>query len=178
MNEQDDEIFNKARLVNCGYFMQVILGDYIGTITRTMADGSDWCLDPLQTIRTAKHDLVPRGEGNVVSVEFALLYHWHATTSKTDEDWLANDVFARIYPGKAPDTVRGSMSPGGLRLTSHHQVTPREFGLGLRAWMSKFPKDPGEWEFGRSVQSFSRCPISAETLLQPQASTQRPLQRR
>jgi hypothetical protein len=23
---QDDEIFNRARLVNCGYFMQIILG--------------------------------------------------------------------------------------------------------------------------------------------------------
>ncbi|KAH7106072.1 heme peroxidase [Auriculariales sp. MPI-PUGE-AT-0066] len=131
MNEQDDEIFNKARLVNCGYFMQVILGDYIGTITRTMADGSDWCLDPLQTIRTAKHDLVPRGEGNVVSVEFNLLYRWHATLSKEDEEWLTNDVFGRIYPGKAPDTI-----------------TPMEFGRNLRGMMSKFSKDPSEWEWG------------------------------
>ncbi len=24
--EQDEEIFNRARLVNCGYFMQIILG--------------------------------------------------------------------------------------------------------------------------------------------------------
>ncbi|KZV98733.1 heme peroxidase [Exidia glandulosa HHB12029] len=131
MEEQDDEIFNKARLVNCGYFMQVILGDYLSSILGTVREGSDWCLDPLQTIRTSSHELVPRGEGNVISVEFNLLYRWHATLSKQDEEWLTNDVFGHIFPGKSPDAL-----------------TPRDFGMAVRSWMSKFSKDPGEWEFG------------------------------
>ncbi|TDL18557.1 hypothetical protein BD410DRAFT_880000 [Rickenella mellea] len=31
-NAQDDELFARAWLVNCGFFMQVILGDYVGAI--------------------------------------------------------------------------------------------------------------------------------------------------
>lgn len=45
---QDDEIFHRARLVNCGFFMQVILGDYVGAILGLVRDGSTWRLDPLQ----------------------------------------------------------------------------------------------------------------------------------
>lgn len=45
--KQDDEIFERTRLVNCGFFMQVILGDYVGAILGLVRDGSDWRLDPL-----------------------------------------------------------------------------------------------------------------------------------
>lgn len=44
---QDDEIFHRARLVNCGYFMHIILGDYVGAILGLVRDESDWRLDPL-----------------------------------------------------------------------------------------------------------------------------------
>ena len=45
--KQDDEIFERTRLVNCGFFMQVILGDYVGAILGLVRDGLDWRLDPL-----------------------------------------------------------------------------------------------------------------------------------
>ena len=44
---QDDEIFAKTRLINCGWFMQVILGDYVGAILGLVRDGLSWRLDPL-----------------------------------------------------------------------------------------------------------------------------------
>lgn len=44
---QDDDIFNRARLVNCGHFMNIIISDYIGAILGLTKDGSDWALDPL-----------------------------------------------------------------------------------------------------------------------------------
>ncbi|KAJ3831195.1 hypothetical protein F5878DRAFT_517165, partial [Lentinula raphanica] len=44
---QDDEIFHRSRLVNCGFFMKVILGDYVGAILGLARDGSNWRLDPL-----------------------------------------------------------------------------------------------------------------------------------
>lgn len=53
--KQDDEVFNKARLVNCGYFMQVILGDYLGAILGTVREGIDWCLNPLEACRSCAH---------------------------------------------------------------------------------------------------------------------------
>jgi linoleate 10R-lipoxygenase len=44
---QDEEIFQRARLVNTGYFMQIILRDYVGSILGLTRDGSAWRLDPL-----------------------------------------------------------------------------------------------------------------------------------
>lgn len=45
---QDDEIFNRARLVNTAFFMQVILRDYVGVILGLVRDGSTWRLNPLE----------------------------------------------------------------------------------------------------------------------------------
>ncbi len=44
---QDEEIFQRARLVNTGFFIQVILRDYVGAILGLARDGSSWRLDPL-----------------------------------------------------------------------------------------------------------------------------------
>ena len=52
---QDEEIFQRARLVNTGYFIQVILRDYVGAILGLVRDGSPWRLDPLMVNR--KDDL-------------------------------------------------------------------------------------------------------------------------
>ncbi|KAJ7915743.1 heme peroxidase [Mycena leptocephala] len=93
---QDDEIFHRARLVNCCYFMQIILGDYVGAILGLGRDGYIWRLDPLSQSREPTHDLTARGEGNVVSVEFNLLYRWHATLSEKDTEWTEN-LFKELF---------------------------------------------------------------------------------
>ncbi|KAI5117214.1 hypothetical protein M0805_003501 [Coniferiporia weirii] len=84
---QDDELYNRARLVNCGWFMRVILGDYVGAILGLVRDGLDWRLDPLAESRELDHSVSPRGDGNVVSLEFNLLYRWHSALSKPDTAW-------------------------------------------------------------------------------------------
>ncbi|KAJ7768506.1 heme peroxidase [Mycena metata] len=99
---QDDEIFNRARLVNCGYFMQIILGDYVGAILGLVRDGYSWRLDPLSASREPTHELTPRGEGNVVSIEFNLLYRWHATLSEKDTEWTEN-LFTELFDGSPVD---------------------------------------------------------------------------
>ena len=45
---QDDEIFARARLVNTAFFMQGILGDYVGAILGLVRDGLSWRLNPLE----------------------------------------------------------------------------------------------------------------------------------
>ncbi|TRM59046.1 heme peroxidase [Schizophyllum amplum] len=85
--KQDDEIFHRARLVNCGFFMQVILADYVGAILGLVRDGLTWRLDPLMTMRRSDHEFSPQGQGNVVSIEFNLLYRWHAALSAQDTKW-------------------------------------------------------------------------------------------
>lgn len=46
--KQDNEIFERARLVNCGHFMSAILADYIPVILGLNREGSDWILSPLE----------------------------------------------------------------------------------------------------------------------------------
>ncbi|KAK0469796.1 heme peroxidase [Desarmillaria tabescens] len=101
---QDDEIFARTRLVNCGYFMQIILGDYVGAILGLVRDGHSWRLDPLKEIRRSDHTFSPRGEGNVVSVEFNLLYRWHATLSQNDTQWLQN-TFRQLFKSQGTAEV-------------------------------------------------------------------------
>ncbi|KIL62783.1 hypothetical protein M378DRAFT_12576 [Amanita muscaria Koide BX008] len=124
--DQDDEIFERARLVNCGFFVHIILGDYVGAILGLVRDGNSWRLDPLKHIRSLSHDIVPRGEGNVVSIEFNLLYTWHATLSTQNTDWLI-EHFTKVL-GVDP-----------------RELTPENF----RNAASKLrPKGaPREWEF-------------------------------
>lgn len=50
-------------------------------------------------MREIDHDFVPVGQGNVVSVEFNLLYRWHATLSEKDTTWT-NDLFQKVFPDK------------------------------------------------------------------------------
>ncbi|KAL6303709.1 heme peroxidase [Sparassis latifolia] len=96
---QDEEIFQRSRLVNTCLFMQVILGDYVAAILGLVRDGSAWRLNPLETMRELSHEFAPQGEGNAVSVEFNLLYRWHATSSIPDEQFISN-LFNKLFDGK------------------------------------------------------------------------------
>ncbi|KAF8907810.1 heme peroxidase [Mucidula mucida] len=126
---QDKEIFDRARLVNCGYFMHIILGDYVGAILGLVRDGHNWRLDPLMEIRRSDHTFSPRGEGNVVSIEFNLLYRWHATLSKADTEWTNNEFKALL----------GDVKPS--------QVTPTDFHKAIRGAIAP-PPDYRKWTFG------------------------------
>ncbi|TEB25040.1 heme peroxidase [Coprinellus micaceus] len=128
MEAQDEEIFQRARLVNCGYFMHIILGDYVGAILGLVRDGSSWRLDPLMPIRNSSHELEPVGEGNVVSVEFNLLYRWHATLSAKDAEWTTEmtckDVTIDDFKNAAhkhliPDDDPKKWTFGGLKRGSN-----------------------------------------------------------
>ena len=57
-----------------------------------------------QNMRDLDHEVAPRGEGNVVSIEFNLLYRWHATVSEHDTKWTEEE-FSRMFQGKDPATV-------------------------------------------------------------------------
>ncbi|KAG6918081.1 hypothetical protein DXG01_016533 [Tephrocybe rancida] len=177
---QDDDIFDRTRLINCGFFMNIILGDYVGAILGLVADGSGWRLDPLmvdlipipmnyiltpvQDTRKSDHGVLPRGKGNAVSVEFNLLYRWHATLSQQDADWTEKE-FKQIFKGKDLDKV----TPKDFIDTAHKLLIPepdvkkRTFG-GLKRQQSgrfndddlaRIIQDATEW---RSAAYSSGCP--------------------
>jgi linoleate 10R-lipoxygenase len=72
LETQDDELFNVARLVNCGWFGMIVMSDYFSTILGLCRFGSSWFLDPFEEIRKKDHSLVERGQGNAVTVEVRL----------------------------------------------------------------------------------------------------------
>jgi linoleate 10R-lipoxygenase len=57
-----------------------------------------------QSSRDADHEVSARGQGNVVSVEFNLLYRWHATVSEEDTRWTEK-LFKETMPKLDPKTV-------------------------------------------------------------------------
>jgi hypothetical protein len=99
---QDEEIFQTAKLVNCGHFMSCIMGDYVAGFLGS-SEGCNWNMNAFDVIKT-KDLKVDRGLGNHVSVEFNILYRWHATVSQTDEKWT-EDVFKQAFGDKPFDQL-------------------------------------------------------------------------
>ncbi|KZT06599.1 heme peroxidase [Laetiporus sulphureus 93-53] len=128
---QDEEIFQRARLVNCAFFMQVILGDYVGAILGLTRDGLGWRLNPLEAMRELTHEWTPLGEGNVVSVEFNLMYRWHATVSQPDTVWTDN-LFKDLFEGKPYD-----------------QITVDDFRKAVTKYVMGQSQDVKEWTFDK-----------------------------
>jgi hypothetical protein len=70
-----------------GFFATVVLKDYVAAILNTPRAKSEWSLSLGKEIKKSGQR-VERGSGNVVSVEFAVLYHWHAALSAADAQWM------------------------------------------------------------------------------------------
>ncbi|KAF8751809.1 heme peroxidase [Rhizoctonia solani] len=92
--QQDKEIFETARLINC-------VGDYVAGFLGLGREGSSWSMQPFDPIKGSEGE-VERGEGNHCSVEFNVLYRWHAVTSEADEKWTS-DIFDKIFSKKSSE---------------------------------------------------------------------------
>ncbi|KAH9932122.1 heme peroxidase [Epithele typhae] len=95
---QDEEIFQTARLVNCGNFMAMIFGDYVAGFLGLGRDGCSWSMNPFDPITDSNGLPVGRGEGNQCSVEFNVLYRWHPTIAEKDIKWT-EDIFTNAFKG-------------------------------------------------------------------------------
>ncbi|KAJ3989347.1 linoleate diol synthase [Lentinula detonsa] len=126
---QDEELFQTARLCNCGWFGTAIFSDYVSCILGLVRQGSNWSLNPFGEMRNLDHSEFERGRGNSCSVEFNCLYRWHATTSKEDEQWTLQ-MMKQIWPDKPIE-----------------ELTPRDFVMGAKQAMGNLP-DVSHWTFG------------------------------
>lgn len=106
INKRDDDLFQTARLVTCGLYVNIILIDYVRTILDLNRTDQNWQLDP----RVEIPDGPPRGTGNQVSCEFNLVYRWHAAISNKDDKWT-QDLFHELFP---EDTAAEISTPQGL----------------------------------------------------------------
>ncbi|XXH00292.1 hypothetical protein Hte_006634 [Hypoxylon texense] len=120
--KQDHDLFNVARLITGGLYINICLHDYLRAITNTHHSNSDWTLDPRVEIdKQFDGEGVPRGVGNQVSVEFNLLYRFHSCISKKDERWL-NNFFLKLFPDcKAEDLENVSWTQLGEALLKFEQ---------------------------------------------------------
>ncbi|TFK61373.1 heme peroxidase [Pluteus cervinus] len=95
--EQDEELFQTAKLVNCGQFMGLVMDDYVAGFLG-MAEGNAWNVPAFNLIKKRDGSVVHRGQGNHCSVEFNLLYRWHATTSAKDEKYIEESFDEKFKP--------------------------------------------------------------------------------
>ena len=138
--KRDNDLFQTARLVTSGLYINIVLNDYVRTILNLQRVESSWNLDPradLDEILGQKN--IAKACGNQVSVEFNLIYRWHSTISVKGERWL-NDHMARICPdSQIEDLTLENMRAGNRRLDA------------------ETPVDPGQWVFGgfqRNAQGY------------------------
>lgn len=84
--------------ITCGLYVNIILNDYLRTILNLNENptGSNWKLDPRESLEVFDKGGVPRGVGNQVSAEFNMIYRWHAAISSHDEVWI-NSLFEKIF---------------------------------------------------------------------------------
>lgn len=131
LHRQDEDIFQITRNINVGYFASVVLRDYVAAILNTPRADSTWSLDLAAEIKQGGKR-VERGTGNVCSVEFAVLYHWHAALSAADSDWM--------------EWVLKSDIPG---LNSADDLTKEKFmGMLKKRGHALMAKPAREWTFG------------------------------
>lgn len=76
----------------------------MAAILNTPRANSEWSLDLGGEIKL-RGDRVERGAGNVVSVEFAVLYHWHAALSAADAKWMEELVRTNLPELKSLDEM-------------------------------------------------------------------------
>ncbi|KAL6892999.1 heme peroxidase [Trichoderma longibrachiatum] len=127
----DEELFQTARLVTSGLYINITLVDYVRNIINLNRVDTEWTLDPRQEagvdVGTAKGS--ERGVGNSVSAEFNLCYRWHSCISEMDEAWIHafyDDLLGDDY---------GVMDLRALMVAVH------KFARGL-------PRDPADCVFG------------------------------
>ncbi|KAG5978462.1 hypothetical protein E4U55_006209 [Claviceps digitariae] len=133
--KRDEDLFETARLVTSGLYINITLVDYVRNIVNLNRVDSPWTLDPRQEMGVAKGTAKgsESGVGNVVSAEFNLCYRWHSCISEMDDQWIQD-----FYTSLLGDNY-GEMNLGVL------------IGAVKKFEMS-IAKDPAERTFGGFVR--------------------------
>ncbi|PFH53338.1 hypothetical protein AMATHDRAFT_187988 [Amanita thiersii Skay4041] len=99
-NRQDEEIFQLAKLVNCGHFLGVMIYDYLPAILG-LSEDNDWSRGGaiIEQFEKARKGLGGElSHGHHCSVELQTLYRLHALMSQADIGWTEsrfNQLFGR-----------------------------------------------------------------------------------
>ncbi|MCJ1352467.1 MAG: hypothetical protein MMC33_002451 [Icmadophila ericetorum] len=124
----DEELFQTARLITCGMYINISIHDYLRVLARAHLKDTSWTLDPGKEIPLAVIDPkgVLRGQKNQVSVEFNLLYRFHSSLPRRDVKWT-NGFFQDLSKGFVKDE-KDRTADGGPYLTLQQLDT---FGIQI-----------------------------------------------
>ena len=131
----DDDLFNTARLITCGMYIQVSIHDYLRALMGFHQYDSNFTLDPRLHESTAKD--TSRGLGNQVTVEFNLLYRFHCAISAEDEEYT-EDFMREMFNKDA------NWSPKGLPLHEFMKLNQKSREEGGK----KAKPEPSQITFG------------------------------
>ncbi|KUI59129.1 Linoleate 10R-lipoxygenase [Cytospora mali] len=127
----DEDLFQTARLVTSGLYINITLVDYVRNIVNLNRCDTTWTLDPrAQMGRDSGTEAgAAAGTGNVVSAEFNLCYRWHSCISEKDDKWI-QEFYMDLF-GK-----------------SATEVGVQDLVVGFAKFEKSIPEDPAQRTFG------------------------------
>ncbi|KAH6670320.1 linoleate diol synthase [Plectosphaerella plurivora] len=110
----DNDLFQVARLVTSGLYINITLVDYVRNIVNLNRTNTTWTLDPRQDAgaHLGTKEGAEAGTGNMVSAEFNLCYRWHSCISEKDDKWI-QQFYGELLGSVAGDG-KGEMSPADM----------------------------------------------------------------
>ncbi|OLN90159.1 Linoleate 10R-lipoxygenase [Colletotrichum chlorophyti] len=125
----DEDLFQTARLVTSGMYINITLVDYVRNIVGLNRTNTTWTLDPRQEagISAGTPEGAEAGTGNVNSAEFNLCYRWHSCISDKDEKWIQK-FYGKLLGGKG-------------------ELSQKEMACVLGQFEKSIPDDPGQRTF-------------------------------
>ena len=127
----DEDLFQTARLITSGLYINITLIDYVRNIVNLNRCDTTWTLDPRQEmgVNAGTKAGAERGTGNIVSAEFNLCYRWHSCISDKDDRWI-REFYADLFGDRYETMTMPEMM--------------RAFGEFERS----IPEDPAQRTFG------------------------------
>ncbi|KAL8813523.1 MAG: hypothetical protein Q9200_000197 [Gallowayella weberi] len=159
----DDDLFNTARLITCGMYVNVSIHDYLRALMGFHQYDTNFTLDPRSAM--TEHRNVSRGLGNQVTVEFNLLYRFHCAISLKDEDYTEEFMSETLKEiGEVMMKTKGSqVGASSEEPLDVKSLSMMHFGALAAALQTASRKSPWLQEFGLKNsprQSFKRNAVT------------------
>ncbi|KAF8265060.1 linoleate diol synthase [Lactarius quietus] len=103
ISDQDEDIFQTARLINCAWFGAAIFRT-TSVVFSALSPRQHVEFEPLRGNTRLGSQAFRTWPWNVCSVEFNCLYRWHATTSQHNEEWVTT-LMGSIFKDKPIDDL-------------------------------------------------------------------------
>lgn len=127
----DNDLFQTARLVTSGLYINITLVDYVRNIINLNRSNTTWTLDPRAEMGrdVGTNSGSERGTGSMVSAEFNLCYRWHSCISAKDDQWV-QDFYRQLFDKDPLD------------------LSPHDMIMGFVKFDRGVPDEPSERVFG------------------------------